>query len=132
MNPLYIECKLPRLVGGPNQGEWWVGIQSMEKDWSSAPQGAEQGGWDVSPGRVTPRELIAPRGQHWASVLSRGCSGSAKGPLGAGVLAQGVTVCQGRKRMRRAKPSPGQRALQTPEEGIREPETMTVIIQADL
>ena len=34
--------------------------------------------------------------------------------------------------MWKAKPSPGQRALQTPEEGIREPETKTVINQADL
>ena len=49
------------------------------------PRGAEQGSWDVSPGRVTPRELKAPQGQHWASILSRACSGSANGPLGAGV-----------------------------------------------
>ena len=80
-------------------------IQTKEKDWPPGTAGCRAGWVGCQPwqghlqgAQSFQLEWGARMKSHGASIFSRSCSGSAVGPLGAGVSAQGVAVCPGQRR----------------------------------
>lgn len=142
MNLLYIESQLPRLLGAPSQEEWRVEIQTKEKDCPPGTTGCRAGWvgcqpWQGHLQRAQSFQLEWGAGMksHGANIFSRSCSGSAVGPLVQGSQPRAWQSAQVTEGVLTAKRSPGQRALQTSGEGIRdtwEPETKPKTHQADL